>query len=209
MSRSLLHYISHPEVRIDPEVPVPRWGLSEVGRRRILVLADRPWLADIGRLVSSDETKAVETATILAERLGLEVEIRPTTGETDRSSTGFVSHERHEQLAARYFAEPEVSAEGWERAIDSQRRVVEALADLTGPPAAPDPDPDSDPNSARPAVAIVGHGGAGTLLWSHLTGTSIDQANDQPGQGHYWTWDRESATMLHGWHPIDAEHPLT
>ncbi len=202
MSRALLHYISHPEVRIDPDVPVPRWGLSEVGQRRIRVLAARPWLADIGRLVSSDETKALEAATVLAERLGLEVEIRAETGETDRSATGYVSHERHEDLAARYFAQPEVSADGWERAVDSQRRVADALADLTGPPAA------SRSDSARPAVAVVGHGGVGTLLWSDLTGTTIDQANDQPGQGHYWTWDRERATMLHGWHPIDAEHPL-
>lgn len=202
MSRSLLHYISHPEVRIDPEVPVPRWGLSEVGQRRIRVLADRPWLAGVGRLVSSDETKAVEAATVLADRLGLEVEIRAATGETDRSATGYVTHARHEELATRYFAEPEASADGWERAVDSQRRVADALADLTGPPSAPDRD------RARPAVAVVGHGGVGTLLWSLLTGTTIDQANDQPGQGHYWTWDRDTATMLHDWHPIDAEHPL-
>lgn len=206
MSRALVHYISHPEVDIDPEVPVPRWGLSEVGRRRIGVLAGRPWLRSIGRVVSSEETKAVEAASVLAGRLGLEVEIRPATGETDRSATGFVSHARHEDLAARYFAEPEVSAEGWERAVDSQRRVVEALTDLTGPPSG------SGSTSAsvtdRPAVAVVGHGGVGTLLWCHLTGQAIDQAHDQPGQGHYWTWDREAATMLHDWHPVDAEHPL-
>jgi len=207
VTRSLLHYISHPEVRIEPEVPVPGWGLSEVGQRRIRILADRPWLADIGRVVSSDETKAIEAATVLAERLGLAVEVRAATGETDRSATGYVTHERHEELAARYFAEPEVSAAGWERAVDSQRRVVEALADLTSPPASSGSAPDS--GSVGPAVAVVGHGGVGTLLWSHLTGAPIDQANDQPGQGHYWTWDRGSASMLHDWHPIDAEHPLS
>lgn len=194
----LFRYVSHAQVVQDPEVPVPRWGLNETGRRRVEVLADQPWMRRVGRLVSSDETKAVEAATILADALGLEVEVRPDSGETDRSATGYVPPERHDELAWRYFAEPERSADGWERAIDSQRRIVDALVDLTAPPDGPPPDPQ------RPDVAAVGHGGVGTLLWCHLAGRAIDQADDQPGQGHYWTWDRGSGRMLHRWHPIDA-----
>lgn len=194
---SLLRYVSHAQVVQDPAVPVPRWGLSPEGRRRVEVLADQPWLATVGRILSSDETKAVETATILADRLGLTVDIRPATGETDRSATGWVPHQRHEELAARYFAEPEVSADGWERAADSQRRVVEALADVIREPSEPPADP------TRPDVVVVGHGGVGTLLWCHLSGAAIDRRHDQPGQGHHWAWDRASRTMLHPWRPID------
>jgi hypothetical protein len=32
-------YISHPQVRVDPAVPVSDWGLSEVGRARLAALA--------------------------------------------------------------------------------------------------------------------------------------------------------------------------
>lgn len=197
----LFRYISHAQVVQDPEVPVPRWGLNETGRRRVEILATTPWVRSIGRLVSSDETKAVEAATILADQLGLEVEIRPASGETDRSATGYIPPARHDDLARRYFAEPERSADGWERAVDSQRRIVAALADLTAPSDGQPQDPD------RPDVAAVGHGGVGTLLWCHLAGRTIDQANDQPGQGHYWTWDRDAGRMLHRWHPIDAQDP--
>lgn len=195
---SLLRYISHPQVVQDPAVPVPRWGLSAEGRRRAEVLAGRPWLDTVGRLVASDETKAKETAVVLADRLGLAVEIRPASGETDRSATGYVAPERYEDLTARYFAHPEESADGWERAVDSQRRVIEALSDLAarpvGEPAAPD----------RPDVAVAGHGGVGTLLWCHLAGLAIDRRHDQPGQGHYWTWDRTAGVAVHPWRPIDG-----
>jgi len=58
---SVLRYVSHPEVLIDPAVPVPEWELSEVGRSRVQTLAAQAWVADLGRVVSSSEPKAIAT----------------------------------------------------------------------------------------------------------------------------------------------------
>ena len=55
-------YITHPQVRIDPDVPVPQWGLSETGAARARRAAALPWARQLQRIVSSDETKAIETA---------------------------------------------------------------------------------------------------------------------------------------------------
>ena len=71
-----LRYITHPNVVQDPEVPVPQWGLSELGRQRAEAMARQPWAATIGRVVSSPETKAREAAEVLAGALGLAVEVR-------------------------------------------------------------------------------------------------------------------------------------
>jgi broad specificity phosphatase PhoE len=125
---SALRYISHPNVLIDPDVPVPDWSLNAEGQRRAQAMTTMAWTASIGRIISSNETKARMTADILAAALGLEVEVRPETGEIDRSATGYLSHERHSELARRLFAEPDVSAEGWETATDAQARVVSAAA---------------------------------------------------------------------------------
>ncbi len=196
---SLLRYISHPNVNIDAEVPVPNWSLSEEGITRARALAAQPWVATIGRVISSDETKATMTAAILASAIGRSVEVRPETGEIDRSATGFVSHERHEQLADQLFAEPTISAEGWERAADASTRIVTAFSDLLAePPAGEEP-------SGKPDVAIIGHGGVGTLLYCHLAGLPIDRRHDQPGQGYYWTYDRTAQTMNHSWLAVDHE----
>ena len=62
-------YLTHPEVRIDPEVAVPDWGLSDIGAARVAALAlrmrARPAPAAC-HVVSSAERKALETAWPLA-----------------------------------------------------------------------------------------------------------------------------------------------
>ncbi len=186
---SFVRYISHADVVQDPEVPVPQWGLSRTGRKRVEAMLAQPWIGSIGRVICSNETKSLDAAGILADRLGIEAEVRPATGETDRSATGWVPHDEHERLADEYFAHPHESARGWERSIDSQSRIVAATADLFTP--------------EGPDVAIVGHGGVGTLLLCHLAAIEISRAHDQPRQGHYWSYDRKQRRVLHRWHPID------
>ncbi len=184
-----LRYITHPNVAIDPAVAVPNWSLSDVGRGRAMAMLRQPWVAGTSRIVSSNETKALETATLLADHVGLTVEVRHNSGEIDRSATGFVPAARHEELADRFFAEPTQPANGWETAVAAQRRVVNSLADLLV-------DIDED-------IAVVGHGAVGTLLMCHLADLPIDRQHDQPGQGHYWTFDLGSRRILHRWFPID------
>jgi broad specificity phosphatase PhoE len=187
---TVLRYISHPDVVQDPQVPVPRWGLSELGVARARAMTSQPWVATIGRVVSSPETKALEAAAILADHLGLEVEVRDATGEIDRSSTGFLPADEHEVNSHALFAAPEESARGWERAVDAQGRIDRELADLLVPG-------DAD-------VAVVGHGAVGTLWYCHMTGQPIDRRHDQPGQGHYFTIDLDTREVLHHWRAIDA-----
>ncbi|MGI9602280.1 MAG: histidine phosphatase family protein [Acidimicrobiales bacterium] len=187
---SLLRYISHAEVVIDADVPVPQWGLTDHGRARVEAMLDQPWVPAIGRVITSAETKAVETGTILGDRLGLTIEVRADTGETDRSSTGYVPRAEHDRLSEQFFGHPERPAQGWERAIDAQHRIVAAVADLLD-------------DNAGLDVAVVGHGGVGTLLWCHLAGLAIDARHDQDGAGHYFTFDRRPAQVVHPWRPID------
>jgi broad specificity phosphatase PhoE len=68
-------YVTHPQVKIDAEVPVPKWGLSDLGAERTRQAATRPWASQLGRIVSSDETKAIETAEILAVASGIDIDI--------------------------------------------------------------------------------------------------------------------------------------
>ncbi len=193
----LLRYITHPEVDIDPTIPVPRWRLSDRGRARARAMSTRPWVTSIGRLISSPETKARETAAVLADHLGLTVEIRSGTGEIDRSVTGFVDPDRHDTLTDHFFAEPTRSIEGWESAVDAQRRIVSALTDVWAPT------DEASTGAGGPDVAVIGHGGVGTLLMCRLLGLSIDRSHDQPTQGHHWAYDPSAARMVHRWRPID------
>jgi broad specificity phosphatase PhoE len=164
-------YITHPQVRIDPDVPVPQWGLSDLGRERTEKAATLGWAKQIGRVISSDETKAIETADILAEAADVPIEIVEGMHENDRSATGFLPPPEFEAAADWFFANPTESFKGWERAADAQARIVAAIEAILA---------DHDPTVP---IAFVGHGGVGTLLKCHLRQIPISRAEDQKGGG--------------------------
>jgi len=187
-------YLTHPQVAIDPETPVPRWGLSDIGRARAEAVARQPWIRRLGRIVSSDEAKAVETATILAHGAGIAVETVDGMHENDRSATGFLPPPEFEGAADWFFAHPEASFRGWERAVDAQDRIVAAVKSVLArhDPAIP--------------IAFVGHGGVGTLLRCHLAGLPIARDRDQPanGGGNIHTFRLPDLRPLAGWVAMEA-----
>jgi broad specificity phosphatase PhoE len=184
-----LFYVSHPQVKIDPFVPVPEWGLSDVGRARAQSAAQASRLRNVRRIVSSSERKAIETAEIFGEVLGVAVEVRDGLHENDRSATGYMPPEEFEMLANQFFAFPDQSVRGWERASDAQARIVAGVAGL-GPS-------DGD-------VLMAGHGGVGTLLYCHFARRPIARVLDQkPGGGSYFVIDIAEQRALHGWTAIE------
>ncbi len=192
MGMALAFYISHPEVVIDPAVPVPQWSLSAIGRARILAVAGVPWVRSMTRIVSSNETKAIETAAVLADANGAAVEIRTDMGENDRSSTGFLPPPEFEATANAFFADPAVSIRGWERAIDAQARIVRAVtAVLNG-------------HDGTQSIAFSGHGGVGTLLYCALAGLPIDRRHDQTRGGCVIAIDLATRQPLFGWVPLES-----
>lgn len=192
---AFLRFATHPQVRISAEIPVPLWGLNDQGRLRAEIFACQPWLRQTTRLVSSGETKALETAAIVAAATGLLVEVRTNLHENDRSSTRFVPPSEFEQLADAFFAQPDISIQGWETATSAQARVKSVTADLLE-------DSDGD-------ILVVAHGAVGTLLLCSLLGLPISRAEDQvggdaaPGGGNYWTFNRTTRAIVHRWRPFD------
>jgi len=187
-------FITHPEVVIDPGVPVPHWPLSERGRQRMRAALARPWVRRISAVHCSAEQKAIDAAAILAEGVGVGFSVHAGLGENDRSATGYLPKPEFEALADAFFARPTESVRGWERAVDAQARIVAAVnAVLRAVPAYGD-------------VAIVSHGAVGALLLCALEGLAIDRAQDQPpgNGGNYYPFDFHTRLLRHGWTAIDA-----
>jgi broad specificity phosphatase PhoE len=131
---------------------------------------------------------------MVADRLTLSPNVIAGLGENDRSSTGYLPKAEFETVADAFFASPEASVRGWERAVDAQRRIVtavdHALAMASG---------DGD-------VAIIAHGGVGALLLCHLKGVPISRTEDQPGQGggNLYSFDAATRRLVSGWRSIAA-----
>lgn len=167
-------YLTHPEVAIDPAVPVPDWGLSDIGRSRANKGLLEPWASEIRHVYSSSERKAVETAEVFATRFALTVRLIESMHENDRSATGFLPPHEFEQVADQFFSAPETSIRGWERALDAQSRIVDSVKAVVSDLPTDDP------------VLLAGHGGVGTLLKCYLLGVPISRHYDQMGGGGCW-----------------------
>lgn len=190
-------YVTHPQVVQDPAVPVPRWGLSGLGRQRAERFANHALLRGVIRIVSSRETKALELAAILASVCKAPVDSGDNFGENDRSSTGFVPRDRFEQLADAFFAHPDESVEGWETSRAAQRRVVGAVEVAL-----------RDHDRGKP-IAFTGHGAVGTLLKCHLGKRDIARSEDQsrhgdPGGGNVFIFRLSDMALLTEWTAMEA-----
>ena len=190
-----IRYLTHPQVKIVPAVPVPPWGLSDVGRIRTEALANAEWLSETTQIISSGERKAIETAAIIAGQLKVTVEVRDAMHENDRSTTGFLAPDEFETVAGQFFAQPLVSIRGWERAIDAQLRIVREVERVLA-------------RNRSGDVLFVGHGAVGTLLFCHYSGFAIDRAHDQPaGGGHYFALIKDRRRVLHPWRRMEDLPP--
>jgi len=175
-------YLTHPEVEIDPDVPIQEWRLSEIGRDRAALAADLPFANDFQRIVSSGEVKAVETAEIVGGHLELKPLVLKALHENDRSATGYLAREEFERTADQFFANPDVSIRGWERAIDAQMRIVTGIRAVLRSVQEDDP------------VLFTGHGAVGTLLMCHLMGAPISRAHDQKRGGSWYRFEKDWLT---------------
>jgi broad specificity phosphatase PhoE len=189
-------YVTHPQVRINPAVPVPQWELSDLGAARARAFAAHPLARAVTAIHSSGETKAIELAHALAAVSGAGVTTDPGLGENDRSATGYVPQDRFEQLADAFFGHPDDSVSGWETARAAQDRIVAAFERAL-----------AGHDAARP-IAFAGHGGVGTLLKCHLAGRAISRDEDQrrradPGGGNVLVIRLADRKLFGDWTPME------
>jgi broad specificity phosphatase PhoE len=188
-------YLTHPEVEIDPAVPVPQWGLSHMGSARARTFAARGVVPAGWPIFSSNERKAIELAGLIAGASGGQLIVDERLGENDRTATGFLPPAEFEALVERFFADPSQGPDGWESANDAQQRIVGAVLALME-------------RVNGPAV-FCGHGGVGTLLKCWAGSRPIAREEDQrvigaAGGGNCILLDNTPRSLLLDWVPFEA-----
>ena len=160
----------------------------------MLVGLKQPWISKVAAIYSSTEQKAIDTAQILASHLAIDFKQVEDLSENDRSSTGFLKPDEFEAVADEFFANPERSVHGWERAADAPRRIVKAVTSV------------EQHCQDKGNIAIVSHGAVGTLLYCYLTGKPISREWDQlpNGGGNFYTFTLVPPHANAGWAAIDS-----
>ncbi|WP_304164644.1 histidine phosphatase family protein [Phenylobacterium aquaticum] len=185
-------FLTHPEVVIDPAVPVPEWPLSATGRRRMDWFGEAMARRPVTAVWSSDERKALDGAEILSARLNIPHRIDPHLGENGRSSTGYVAPPEFWEIVEAFFSRPDESIRGWETARAAQARIVDAIDHLIGA------------ESTMGDIVVVSHGGVGRLLTAHLQAVEIGREDQpaHPGGGCWIEFERKTRRIVCGWQAI-------
>ena len=199
MSR-FAYYLTHPQVNVDANVDVPKWGLSEIGKSRVMALiasgSAKSSLRNIKHIISSGETKAIETAKPIADFIGCGFETVENMHENDRSATGFLPPDEFEIVADQFFANPDENIRGWESANDAQSRILTEVENCLL-------------EYLEGDIMFVGHGGVGTLLYCALSGNAINRKFDQGpqnggvGGGNFFSFDPKTRKALHHWRAME------
>ena len=138
-----LALVRHAAVDADPDRPATLWPLSDAGRHGARALARLRLWRQVARIFSSPETRAQETAQIVAGRNGITVTVIEDLREVERPAGRWFADYR--AAVAAWFAHPNVPTHGWEPAAAARARIAACIASLR----AWEPD---EP------VAVVGHG---------------------------------------------------
>jgi broad specificity phosphatase PhoE len=189
----IAYFITHPNVEIDPDVPVPMSPLSKQGFARMHAFLEQPFLRRVTSVYCSKEQKAIDGAKVISDHLSINFNQKEELGENDRSSTGYLPSDEFESIANCFFASPDESVRGWETATAAQQRISDVVDQIL------------EEDETQGDISIVSHGGVGSLLLCRLMDYPIDRKHDQPGGsgGNFFSFDSKTKEIIHSWKPIE------
>lgn len=122
--------IKHATPAIDRTKPAACWPLRDDGRAACGPLADLlvPYRPTV--IVSSREPKAIETATIVAARLGTAMATAADLHEHDRRNVPWIDGLKWTETMRRFFAHPDDLIVGRETAGQARNRFARAVSSL-------------------------------------------------------------------------------
>lgn len=190
MSRTL-RYLTHTRIDVDPAVAAARWRLSEAGRDRLEPVDWASALAGTSAIYSSAQTRALETAGLLARELVIPLFVRADMREADRGTAAFVEPKDFGRIMDDFFSKPGESVMGWEPAARAQERVL-ASANA------------AIERHGQGDLLLVGHGTVGALLYCHWAGEPVSGDHRQSEEGgNFFAYDLEASRIAHGWQPLE------
>lgn len=189
-------YITHPEVILEDSAPSTRWHLSPRGRDRAAAFALSEAMRPIRLMIVSSETKTIEMAELLAAS-GAKRVTAENFHENERPATGLLPPDQFEARMGALYADPLVSAGGWETLAATTGRIVTAIRNASRQYA------DSAP------LAFIGHGTVGTALKCALAGRPAARHEDQrlmaePGGGNIFAFSLPGLTLLTDWVAMES-----
>jgi broad specificity phosphatase PhoE len=167
-----VHLVRHGETDWNVEGRLQGWTdipLNATGREQARAAASALAGRAIGAVISSDLTRARETAAAIAAEVGVGVVTDPALRERNYGvAEGRISSELNVELGGRldeHWADPDFAFDGGETRRDAYSRLGTFLADVLA-------------SSPPKEIVIVSHGGALRVARGFLEGIPVEQLPD-------------------------------
>lgn len=119
--------VKHSLPEQNPQVVASQWRLSQEGRRRCIALAEKIAIYQPAIIVTSVEPKAIETAALLSDNLGISFEEFEGLHEHDRNNVGYLAKKDFEAAVEAFFDRPAELVLGRETATQALARFSAAI----------------------------------------------------------------------------------
>ncbi len=139
------YFLRHGETKVDENVPVSQWILSETGEVQAKQLVQGGVFNEIDIIFSSTEDKAYKTVLPTAKSLGKEVIKLEEIVELNRDKGAFLEAEEYERTIKQCLEHPDESFNSWETANHALERFSVKISDL-------------DKEYENKKILVVGHG---------------------------------------------------
>ena len=122
-----LVFIRHAKTKIEKEIPIEDWELTDEGKEQAEDLAKTGSFDDTEVIISSNEHKAYLTIKPLADKLGKEITKIAELGEIKRPDSEKLTSEEYNEMKAKIFQDLDFTDNNWETANHALERFKSAV----------------------------------------------------------------------------------
>ncbi len=150
-----LIFIRHAETKIDKDIPIEEWVLTETGEEQAKQIANLGEFDDADILISSNENKSYLTIKPLADKLDKEIIKIEDLGEIKRPDSEKLTSEEYKNMKTKIFQDLNFTNYGWETANHALGRFKSAVEEI-------------DKDNENKKIVICSHGTVMTLYFAFL-----------------------------------------
>ncbi len=125
-----LIFIRHAKTKVDKEVPIENWVLTEEGEKQAEEIANSGEFDEVNLLICSNEDKSYLTIKPFADKLDKEIIRVEDLGEIKRPDSEKLSLEEYEDMKVQVFGDLDFTEHNWEtanHALERFKKVVEEI----------------------------------------------------------------------------------
>lgn len=158
--------IRHSKSLVNPNIPIPTWGLSEEGVELAKKLNRIPQIQTLDMVYSSLQPKALETAILATKNTGIPIKTDDRLTESTSFTNKFVTPEELEQNTKKYYSDKHLSFNNGETSDEALKRFMAAISDIT------------KEETDKKNVGIVSHGNILTTFASQFVDRDVHELHE-------------------------------